>query len=356
MKNKEEFKTIYNKWYVTPRQHNSYDVSCLQKEFKTKYENGMFRDLTTVTIEIMRQCNLNCQMCPITEGKFLNQNLEKMNFETYKSIIDNLPKTVKNVTPNGIGEGFIHPDFIDILKYTKDKGYQTSINSNGMLFELEALKYLDEIIFSMDSAVKHELEEIRSRVSYEKLIEIIQESKKYIQENNLNTKLSINGVISSINNKHIEKLFPLVNELNCDNLSLSASSNYFSLQTPKFIKFEENIHKNNEIEWDKIVHHVLNNNYNFDTKLYYPNIRKGLCNFGFTHLFIDNDQNVSLCCIKPRDTIIGTLKNMTFDEILNSKILQEYKDSQLNLTKYTICDYCTNAMPKDTYNNIRGIK
>jgi len=354
MRNNENFRNIYTKWYVEPRKNNTYNMSALQKEFKEKYQNGMFREVKSITIETIRQCNLNCQMCPITEAKSTKQNLNRMSLNIYKNIIDNLPSTVKNITPNGIGEGFIHPEFMEMLKYTKQKGYNVSVNSNGMFFKLKALDYLDEIIFSMDSAIKEELEAIRENITYEKLIDIIKKSKEYIVKNNLKTKLSINGVVSTTNKDNITELFSLVDSLNADSLSLAHASNYFSLNSEKFNNFEKNIVEMQQINWDKIVQHLLEKNYNFEPIIYYPNIRKGNCNFGFTHLFIDNDQNVSLCCIKPRDTIVGNLKEKTLQEIIDSKQLKEYRDSQLNLTPYEVCDKCTNGMPCDTYEKMKG--
>jgi len=354
MKNKQEFENIYKKWYIGPRKDNTYKFSHLQKEYKEKYNNGMFRNIEHLTIEVIRQCNLNCQMCPISETKFINQNLEKMSFETYKNLVDNLPKTIKSITPNGIGEGFLHPDFLNILQYTKEKGFKVSVNSNGMFFDLESLNYLDEVIFSMDSVIQKELEEIRKNIDYDKLIDIIKKSKDYIVKHNLKTKLSINAVVSLTNKDNITQLFPFIDSLGVDTLSLSPASNYFSLNSDKFNLFEKNIIEKQALNWDEIVTNLIENDFSFESIIYYPNIRKGYCSFGFVQLFIDNDLNVCLCCIKPRDTIIGNLKNSTFDQIISSKLLQEYRDSQLNLTPYEVCDKCTVGMPCDTYRKMKG--
>ena len=223
--NKEFFKDVYKRYYKETRENGEYNTTKLQKNFFTKQQQGMFDKVKYIGIEIIRQCNLKCIFCSIHEAKELNQSLKQMSFENYKKVLDMLPKSVEYIIPNGLGEAFLRDDIIEILKYTKQKGFKLSINSNGIYFKLEALKYLDEIIFSIDSFIKEELESMRIGVKFEKLIQTVKQSIEYKQKYNLDVKISINSVITTQSLESIKKIFDSVEELKISNLIMSPASN-----------------------------------------------------------------------------------------------------------------------------------
>ncbi|EOS76595.1 hypothetical protein C819_01867 [Lachnospiraceae bacterium 10-1] len=73
-----------------------------------------------ITVELTNQCNVSCTFCP---RQSVNMKIGFMSMELYKKIIDeasdHLP--VKLVIFFR-GESLLHPEFIECVKYAKDKG------------------------------------------------------------------------------------------------------------------------------------------------------------------------------------------------------------------------------------------
>lgn len=129
-----------------------------------------------VIIELSYNCNLSCAMCgfgkhvnPFHKNKFLT-------FETYKNILGQLGGITKTIRLNGRGESTIHPDFKEILKYTKEQFPNITINlfSNMSFGNEQILQQLIssdvQLFISMDSPFEENLVKIRRGVKYEHLI------------------------------------------------------------------------------------------------------------------------------------------------------------------------------------------
>ncbi|MEO1263502.1 MAG: radical SAM protein [Bacteroidota bacterium] len=153
-----------------------------------------------VIIELSYNCNLSCAMCGF--GKHVNpfHKSKFLPFETYKKILEQIGGKSKTVRLNGRGESTIHPDFVDILNYTKKEFPYLNINlfSNMSFKNKRILHSLIEnevqLFISMDSPYKEQLIKIRKGVKYDYIvrnIEQLAETKKRpftiftIQEENL---------------------------------------------------------------------------------------------------------------------------------------------------------------------------
>lgn len=122
-----------------------------------------------------RRCNHNCSYC----GNDLHDNIsEHMPWDVYTATID---KIIQGADGKDIrisftgGEPFIHPEFVNMLKYAKDSGvYRCSVTTNGSpplkIYE-RAVEYLDYIIFSYHfEYAKHE-RVIDNIIAVHKLVE-----------------------------------------------------------------------------------------------------------------------------------------------------------------------------------------
>lgn len=126
-----------------------------------------------IIVELSYNCNLSCSMCgfgkavnPYSKSKFLT-------FENYKNILHQIGDKTKTIRLNGRGESTIHPDFIDILNYTKEQYPNVNINlfSN---FSFNNKRILDTLInnrvqlfISMDSSEAEELTAIRKGAKFQ---------------------------------------------------------------------------------------------------------------------------------------------------------------------------------------------
>ncbi len=120
-----------------------------------------------IIVELSYNCNLSCSMCgfgkeanPYSKSKFLT-------FENYKKILHQIGDKAKTIRLNGRGESTIHPDFVEILNYTKEQYPNVNINlfSNFSFNNKRILEALInnrvQLFISMDSSEAEELKTIR---------------------------------------------------------------------------------------------------------------------------------------------------------------------------------------------------
>jgi MoaA/NifB/PqqE/SkfB family radical SAM enzyme len=83
-----------------------------------------------VQIEPVGQCNLSCRMCPVAyrgEGQG-GKPPAFMHFETFCRILDAFP-ALSELQLQGMGEPFLHPRFLDMVRYATDRGIEVSTNT-----------------------------------------------------------------------------------------------------------------------------------------------------------------------------------------------------------------------------------
>ncbi len=129
-----------------------------------------------VIVELSYNCNLSCTMCGF--GKHVNpfHKSKFLPFENYKEILEQVGGVSSTIRLNGRGESTIHPDFKEILDYTKERFPQLNINLfSNMSFGndkiLQSLIKNDvQLFISMDSANKENLVVIRRGAKFEHII------------------------------------------------------------------------------------------------------------------------------------------------------------------------------------------
>jgi len=125
-----------------------------------------------IYIEPTNACVLNCKMCMRSKTKI--RKLGYMDFDLYKKIIDDISSRVHNIGLLNQGEPLLHPKFVDMIQYAKQKGLKVGFSTNAVLLdETKARKILetklDWIYFSFDGPNKQIYEEIRRGANYEKV-------------------------------------------------------------------------------------------------------------------------------------------------------------------------------------------
>jgi radical SAM protein with 4Fe4S-binding SPASM domain len=81
-----------------------------------------------VQIEPVGQCNLRCRMCPIA---YRNEGERPafMSFETFCRVLEQFTG-VRELQLQGMGEPFLHPRFIDMVRHAAARGIEVSTNTN----------------------------------------------------------------------------------------------------------------------------------------------------------------------------------------------------------------------------------
>lgn len=103
-------------------------------------------------LKIGFKCNNNCKHCVVAEKRSSGE----LTLSQLKRIVDEIPEDFNAVTITG-GEPSISPLLFDILKYIKNKGYSTIIQTNGTGFSNKQLvkkcvPYIDHVHIAIHSS------------------------------------------------------------------------------------------------------------------------------------------------------------------------------------------------------------
>lgn len=143
-----------------------------------------------INFYILKECNYNCKIC---FSQF--ENKRRLEHYEYLKIIDKLVGKVDKITFVG-GEPLLYPRLLDLIKYSKLKGFITSIVTNGSrvteTFLKESQGYLDWVALSIDSLdVETNLimgrGDINNQTDYSKIINLL---KRYKYKFKINTVVS----------------------------------------------------------------------------------------------------------------------------------------------------------------------
>lgn len=95
--------------------------------------------LTSIVIEPVYGCNLRCKTC-WGRMEYVRNRPGRMEWETFTTLIDQLPKSVESVTFSLAGEPLLHNDIIQMIEYAFKAGLRTILATNGTLLSGELLE------------------------------------------------------------------------------------------------------------------------------------------------------------------------------------------------------------------------
>ena len=148
--------------------------------------NPPLPELREVIVELSHNCNLRCTMCGFGNEVNPHDSAKFMPFTKYRSILDQLKSVAGTIRLNGRGESTIHPDFLPILEYTRNRLPDVGINLfSNLSFRrdrlLEALVDQGVQLFvSLDSPVPEELVAIRTGVNVEAALGNLEQLRHHV--------------------------------------------------------------------------------------------------------------------------------------------------------------------------------
>lgn len=137
-----------------------------------------------IELEITTYCNLKCEFC---EQKYWQEKPRHLTWEEFIHIISEFPH-LRWIGLAGIGSNFMHPQFMDMLRYLKKKkiyvdfvDHLNNVN-DAMLDEIVKIG-VDNITISMDAYNKETYESLKVGASYDRVVNNIKKlialKKKY---------------------------------------------------------------------------------------------------------------------------------------------------------------------------------
>lgn len=127
-----------------------------------------------IIVETSSRCNFRCVMC---DREHTRRPVADMSLDLFKQIVDEAVKyPTTKLFLQFLGEPLLNRQIIPMIRYAKESGISfVSISTNGMLLNRNGLddgllvSGIDEINISVDGATKETFEQIRPRVSFERI-------------------------------------------------------------------------------------------------------------------------------------------------------------------------------------------
>lgn len=252
----------------------------------------------SVHLELSSFCNLSCTMCPNSK---MRRTKSFLPFHLIKKIARENPQ-IQDYGLNNWGESLLHPDFLRIVSFLKERKKTIGFATNGTLLTFKYARRLidlnvDKITFSLDSIGKH-YTEIR-HFPYETV-------RKNIKQ------------------------FLLIREKMGKEKQISASilATVFKENEP-FIRILKN-------EWKPFVNVRLQPMLTFQ-----PDFRKNTCNqIHDKHLVVLSDGSVVPCCADYEGFAkMGNAYAHSLNEIFNSKEFSKFREKGTSKACYLCSEY-----------------
>lgn len=185
----------------------------------------------SISIEPTTSCNLRCPECPSGLRSFtrptgmLEQNL-------FENIIDQLANDLTYLTFYFQGEPYLHPQFLQMVKYASSKGIYTATSTNGHFLKDEAARQtvesgLDRLIISIDGTTQNTYESYRIGGSLEKVIEGTRNILAWKKKLKSRTPHVVFQFLVVAPNEHqVPEVYALAKELGVDQVALKTAQIY----------------------------------------------------------------------------------------------------------------------------------
>lgn len=299
-------------------------------------------------IELSQRCNLNCEMCQRTK---VVGNTE-LTIEQFKEIVDKLGSGLIQSDIHGYGESLMNLDYIDMLKYLKEKGILISVVTNGTLLDTdEKRRELLElrprrVRFSIEAADSETYERIRRGANFDKVrdnfISMVRLRDEMFPKKNRNRPVI--DIYSTLTTELLDQIPPMVrlkDEWGADYLTFSdiAWNNQFGTST-----FENCIReslRNSEID-------TLEEPYRDRKDIVFHFKAEGhrSCDRPASHIYIDADGWIWPCTCIPymKDPELPFANIFEIDdikEVYQSEAYDEFREtSRLGMTESKSCRRC----------------
>lgn len=185
----------------------------------------------SISFEPTTSCNLRCPECPSGLRSFTRPT-GMLEDDLFKKIIDDIHRQLWYLIFYFQGEPYLHPKFLDLVKYASSKGIYTATSTNAhYLTDVNARKTvesgLDRLIISIDGTTQEVYEQYRIGGKLEKVLEGTSNIVKWKKELKSSTPHIIFQFLVVKPNEHqIAEVEQLAKELGVDEIGLKTAQIY----------------------------------------------------------------------------------------------------------------------------------
>ncbi|MCK6466997.1 MAG: radical SAM protein, partial [Candidatus Brocadia sinica] len=273
-----------------------------------------------IQIEITNRCNYTCGMCP---RESFNLPEKDIPLALFQKIIDRI-EFHYNITLTGWGEPLLHPALMDMIVYTKGKGHDVGVTTNGLLlasFVEKFIETLDKLTVSLDS-----IEDGNQVTDGHPSNKVVQKNiESLMKYRGGKTRPSVTIQITMHDKRQCLDTIRFAGEVGADRVYLVRLNNPLGNSDFKRPSLEEEleIYKEAEEIAKKYGLQVDNNYTAFDNgllRLLYKRLRPIMYRFDkycpkpYDYLYINIDGKATPCCDLPRYEV-GNILKQSIDEI-----------------------------------------
>ncbi|WP_019990511.1 SPASM domain-containing protein [Rudanella lutea] len=185
----------------------------------------------SISFEPTTSCNLRCPECPSGLRSFTRPT-GMLGEELYKRTIDELHETLLYLIFYFQGEPYLHPQFLELVRYAADRNIYTATSTNAhYLTEANARKTvesgLDRLIISIDGTTQEVYQQYRVGGKLQKVIEGTRQIVRWKKELKSRTPHIVFQFLVVRPNEHqIAEVRQLARELGVDEVALKTAQIY----------------------------------------------------------------------------------------------------------------------------------
>lgn len=289
-------------------------------------------------IDPCNACNLRCPLCP-TGNQTLGRPTKMMDFECYRSIIDQVKDYAIEVILHNWGESFLHPRIFDMIRYARDADIGTTVSSHfNNITDTMIDRMIDigpeHLTVSLDGATQAVYETYRVRGNLENALlglRRLQQRKK--ERKSHRPFVEWQFIVMKHNEHEIQKAREIAEQLDVDRfrlLSVGLPFNHLDdLQLAEQWMSGDPAYRG----YDPMV--IIKRGYLYDEPCFYP----------YRAITINPDGGVAPCCaIDHRKWDFGSLQEASIGSIWNNRHYQSarslFSDNPIPDPLKTVCDGC----------------
>lgn len=287
----------------------------------------------SVAFEPTTSCNLRCPECPSGLRAFTRPT-GMLGSSLFKDTIDQLADTLSYLTFYFQGEPFLHPQFLEMVRYASQRRIYTTTSTNAHFLDETTSRAtvgsgLDRLIISIDGTTQESYASYRKGGKLSKVIEGTREILSWKKKMKSKTPYVIFQFLVVRHNEHqVPEVYKMAKELGVDKVVLKTAQIYDYKNGSELMPRNEAYarYKRNDDGTFSIKNKLLNHCW----KMWHSCV-------------ITWDGKVVPCCFdKDAHHVLGDLNVNSFEEIWNGDGYRRFREKLLvSRSEIEICRNCT---------------
>jgi pyrroloquinoline quinone biosynthesis protein E len=332
------------------------DINAYEKVLKEGFKNFPLREenyrnfldnkehlAIKLDIEVSPKCNFQCTICDLKRYDY-NRG-ENLGLEDFKKIIDEQIGVIE-LRLAGVGEPFLNKNFIEMVKYAREKDIWVRVVTNGSLLHIDGNfrnvidADINEIMISIDGITKNTFESIRVNSNYEQIVKNVTMLNEYATSKNKINTTKMWVTIQDLNFKELTGFVKFAHELKFKKIGINLSlhiwgnKNWENKILEKTVKVSQKEIDTLLEQADKLgielgIEHV-SEKYN----------KNNICKWPFDRMYISADQYLVPCCMVGTPDTVNFGKYSNWKEEWNKGEYTKLRRQHLTMRLPSYCEHC----------------